>query len=204
MAMMIPLLYSLTVCMSFVGVDSLNVDTFIKGEFVEINIKNDGTNTVFLFDDYFDNSTLTSRYVHQYEKKSKSKYLSLLPMLPYLSKKQSDHVVIGKNRIVVQGNSFYHFTPIDPGEKYVLSIPINVFHQEEFVRRIDVREYSKYDSGIRFKCITNKRKAPFYVEIAVYHDISLLTDVEAYYLREKEFDEQARTYDILSIPVGYL
>lgn len=70
MAMMIPLLYSLTVCMSFVGVDSLNVDTFIKGEFVEINIKNDGTNTVFLFDEYFDNSTLTSRYVHQYEKKA--------------------------------------------------------------------------------------------------------------------------------------
>ena len=52
MAMMIPLLYSLAVCMSFVGVDSLNVDTFIKGEFVEINIKNDGTNTVFLFDEY--------------------------------------------------------------------------------------------------------------------------------------------------------
>lgn len=185
-------------------IDYLHVETSIQEEYVEIRIKNDGDHTVFIFDGYCDDRTYYSKYLHQYDETLKANYLSLLPLLPYLSVRRSDRLVLGENRVVVRGNSFYHFVPIAPKEQYVLSIPLCAFHKNGFVKRIHAKDYSKFDHQILFEQYTNNTKVPYYVEIAIYQDISILTDMEAYYFKEDEYNKAALSYDILTIPLGVL
>ena len=141
--------------------DSLKVNISIREEIVEIVIENKGQSTVHIFDSYFDENAYYSRYVHQYDNRNRIKYLSFLPLLPYLSVLRSDRIILGEKKIVTGGNYVYHFAPIVSGAKYILSIPISAFYQDAFVRRICAKSYTKYNHGISYKRIYKKRRAPY-------------------------------------------
>ena len=167
---------------------------------------NKSDDSLYLFDCYLNEISILSKenlydtkYLHRYDEKTKQCKISFLPLLPYLSVEYVDLTVIGEKRFVRKGQIIYHFSPIPPKGKLYISIPGTFFYSKKYVKDISLKSFSIFDKRIKFDDILKKECDQIIVEFAIYKNIDLLTSIDAYYLDEIRFNEQALSYEIFSI-----
>ena len=115
----------------------------------------------------------------------------------------SDNPVTGNHQIV------YDFFKLLPGSKQDVYLPYQeLFKNKEYkdnaIKDFNVKSLHKYTKKLPKKfCTTAKLKGRYTLlfEFAVYKDVSLLCTQSAYYLQEYNFDQQAKDFEILSVPI---
>jgi len=174
----------------------------------EFEIINNSTDSLFLFDSYFNEETTAiinkipnAKYLHRFDTKSKQCKLSFLPLLPFLSVDKTDVIVFGENSVVRKGQILFHFKIISPQSKTVIKLPKESFYQTNFIKEIYPKKLSKFDNKINVKDIYNTKCKYIIVEFAVYKNIDIFRNKDAYYYDEFNFNTQALSYKIISIPV---
>lgn len=182
--------------------------TKMENDTLRITLFNSGEDTLYLFNSYIELSPKhdcgkeplwESEYLHRYDKKGKIYKLSFLPIIPYLSVRFNDLITLGKQRILKKWAILYSFKPIAPEKSVVISIPRKALVYDAYTKDINLKDYGKNDN-ICFKEATVKAPFSITIELAIYKNIDLLINQDAYYFREGEFDAQAKDYIVLSIP----
>ena len=188
----------------------LNVSNDTDGNVV-FEFINQANDSLYLFDSYLDGTysiinedLYGSKYLHRYDMKLKECKLSFLPILPFLSVNYTDVVVAGENKLIRKGQILYHFKPIPPQSCIQIAVPRKVFYSKEYVKEITLKDYSKFDSTIKFKDVIPKRCQRIKVEFAIYKDVSLLTSYDAFYFDELNFNKQALSYEVFSVSMDLL
>lgn len=188
--------------------DSLYAYYVEDGSEVNLIVVNTTNKEYFLFSSYFPNSFLFSKFIHRIDPKNKQYHVSFLPLVPYLSTKLDDRLILGYNKMIVKGQILYSFVSLLPGHYYSLHINYkDLFNMlstsEHLVRNFDLKEKSKFDE-IKFKYLKIKKikdKYDLFFDFAIYSKINIICDLPAYYLQEFEFNKQANSYKKLSIQV---
>jgi hypothetical protein len=144
-----------------------------------------------------------SRYLRRYDKKTGQCKLSFLPLLPYLTLRESNRVIFGRNKVARSFQVKYHFSPIPPQGRIQITVCKDAVFQETFVEEINLKEYTVlHNRGIRFSEDLSPKCENILIEFAVYRHIYLLTSIDAYDRRDiNNFNEQALSYRIVSIVV---
>jgi hypothetical protein len=180
----------------------------------EFEIINNSKDTLYLFDSYlFDRDERIigtyldgkemqrSKYLHRYDKKTKQCKLSFLPLLPFLSVRHNDLIVLGGNKVAHIGQVLYHFRLIPPNSKNAIVISKSAFYSEDYVKEVYPQKISKFDT-IKFRKSKHTKCDTVIVEFALYKNIDLLNSKDAYYFDEFNFNEQALSYIVLSVSVN--
>jgi len=167
----------------------------------EFEIINNTQDTLYLFDSYLDHDLYKSKYLHRFDKKEKLCKLSFLPLLPFLSVHYTDHIILGDNKVANKGQILYHFRVIPPKSRNKAIIPRSAFYTENYVNEVHPKKISKFEQTIKFRKSKHNRCSNIVVEFALYKNIDLLINEQAYYLDEYNFNEQALCYTILSVSV---
>lgn len=183
--------------------DSLDVSTQVTEESVIVSVNNKGNEPKFIFDSYFDSDGFRAEYTHRYDSVSNTRVLSFVPLVAYLSQQLWDRVLLGPLRMITQGQYLYSFSRIDPGEEYLLSIPLSAFRSDGYVESIDLGEHSFYGSEIPFQPRPFvPEESPYTIELAIYPSIDILQEEGSLYLKSVEFYNQVLDYYKLCIPLG--
>ncbi|EGJ99560.1 hypothetical protein [Dysgonomonas gadei] len=170
----------------------------VKNDFI-IEICNNTSDTIYLFDSYLTPELIKSKYIHRYNADVEKCKLSTLPLIPYLSVKLSDVIILGKDKIVKRYKTLYSFTPINPHCEIKLVIPLDVLNNNYKILDFEVKDKGSFDE-IFFESINIDQKCSnIIIELAIYQKIDLLVSKEAYYLDSEKFEEQAKSFDVLAI-----
>ncbi|MFV0332061.1 MAG: hypothetical protein ACK5KL_19915, partial [Dysgonomonas sp.] len=170
----------------------------VKNDFI-IEICNNTSDTIYLFDSYLTPELIKSKYIHRYNADVEKCKLSTLPLIPYLSVKLSDVIILGKDKIVKRYKTLYSFTPINPHCEIKLAIPLDVLNNNYKILDFEVKDKGSFDE-IFFESINIDQKCSnIIIELAIYQKIDLLVSKEAYYLDSEKFEEQAKSFDVLAI-----
>lgn len=170
----------------------------VKNDFI-IEICNNTSDTIYLFDSYLTPELIKSKYIHRYNADVEKCKLSTLPLIPYLSVKLSDVIILGKDKIVKRYKTLYSFTPINPHCEIKLAIPLDVLNNNYKILDFEVKDKGSFDE-IFFESINIDQKCSnIIIELAIYQKIDLLVSKEAYYLDPEKFEEQAKSFDVLAI-----
>ncbi|MBF0650909.1 hypothetical protein IR083_19005 [Dysgonomonas sp. GY75] len=170
----------------------------VKKDFI-IEICNNTSDTIYLFDSYLTPELIKSKYIHRYNADVEKCKLSTLPLIPYLSVKLSDVIILGKDKIVKRYKTLYSFTPINPHCEIKLAIPLDVLNNNYKILDFEVKDKGSFDE-IFFESINIDQKCSnIIIELAIYQKIDLLVSKEAYYLDSEKFEEQAKSFDVLAI-----
>lgn len=167
------------------------------------SLVNETKDTLYVFDTYFQGKKrIDSPVFYHYNKKNNTCTVKFLPLVPYLTvSTKSDHIILGPNSYVNYGQHQYHFTKVSPGD--TITIYLNPYGADfPCCKAIDLRKYTKFDKKINFKTIEMPYSYELNCQIAVYKDISYLLSDEYFYNREVEFNNQALSYEIITIPFG--
>jgi hypothetical protein len=167
----------------------------------EFEIINNSKDTLYLFDSYLNENLYQSKYLHRFDVKEKQCKLSLLPLLPFLSVRHSDRLIIGENKIINKWQVLYHFKTIPPNSKNTIPIAKSAFSTDEYVKEVYPQKLSKFDT-IKFHKSKHKKCNAVVVEFALYKNIDLLISKEAFYFDEFNFNKQALSYTVLSVTVN--
>lgn len=164
-------------------------------------IINGSRDTLYLFDSYLKENLYQSKYLHRFDIKEKQCKLSLLPLLPFLSVRYSDRLILGENRIVNKWQVLYHFTAIAPNGKSIIKMNKSAFYSEDYVEEVYPQKISKFDT-IKFHKSRYGKCGTVVVEFALYKNVNLLISKDAYYFDEFNFNEQALSYIVLFVLVN--
>ena len=166
-----------------------------------ITLTNNSDQDLYLFDSYLVDDLFTSPYIHLYDAGTQTMTLSFLPLLPYLGGMKPDLIRLGKN-IVNRGFYTYHFTTIPKQGDVTLKIPYKALQCDDCMEYLPVNHYSKFDPGIPFQlCKSKPALEQTFIEIAVYSEVDILLDENAYATNEFAFDAQAKDYQIIRIQI---
>lgn len=188
--------------------DSLYVSYTESASSLNFKIVNTTDQTVYLFSSYFPKLYHSAKYVHRVSKADQTYKVAFLPLLPYLSTKPTDKLILGSNRMINKGQVLYDFIKLIPQTYY----EVNIYYDNLFKNLGDKNSLiCDYDTGknskfgkIKFKYLSTDQlngKYKLLFEFAVYDQVNLLCEQSAYYLKEFEFDQQAKDFKKLSIPV---
>jgi len=185
-----------------------------KGDDFEFDLINNTQDTLYLFDSYLfdrDNRIGTyldgkemqqSKYLHRFDKKTKQCKLSFLPLLPFLSVHYTDRIILSGDKVVDKGQVLYHFRAIPPNSKNKVVISKSTFYTEDYVNEVYPKKISKFERTIKFRKSKHNRCNNIVVEFALYKNIDLLMNEQAYYFDEYNFNKQALSYTVLSVSVN--
>lgn len=172
-------------------------------DYWRITIINNSKDTIYLFDTYLKDSTQNnSSLFYRYSKKNKKCIIEYAPMLPYLSVKRTDLIIVGSNSYVNKGQSVYEFSKICPYDS--ANYYIKKKHNNLAYKSINYRLYSKFSHSLKFKRVKLPSNYELECRLAYYKNISTLTSYEDYYYNEIEFNKQALSYDEIIIPLGHI
>ncbi|RZJ90226.1 MAG: hypothetical protein EOO20_08755 [Chryseobacterium sp.] len=181
-------------------VDSLSSDHLY------ISFYNHTNDTVFLFKSYFDKDISTSDYLYRYDKTNKKLYSSFVPLLPYLSIKYSDRVII-QNREIEKNQVVYDFFKIPPNQVFCFNLKIKDFTKiKQAFQQFSPYSLSKFDNNVSLKkCMSIKDKAntKYILQLAYYKNIQTICDGKSYYLAELKFNEDAKSFIIIDAEIPY-
>jgi hypothetical protein len=190
--------------------DSLYIsyDENVSG--LTFSVINTTEDTVYLFSSYLPALYHSSKYLHRIDKGSKVNIyrISFLPLIPFLSTKPNDRLIVGSNRIVEKTQVLYNFVRILPGSFYEINMAYSDLFKDinqkgNLVCDFDANEADKF-TAIKFKTLSaDQLKGKYQVcfEFAVYHNIDLRCNQSAYYLKEEEFNKQAKAFEKIIVPV---
>ncbi|MDH6310475.1 hypothetical protein M2451_004019 [Dysgonomonas sp. PFB1-18] len=175
----------------------------------EFELINNTSDSLYLFDSYLNENAFSdieqlynARYLHRFDRKENQCKLSFLPLIPYLSVERNDLYIIGENRLIRKGQILYSFKSILPHSKLCIKIPKESFYQEKYIKEVDTKKMSKFDKKMKIKNIDGVKCDNIVVEFAVYKNINIINNFEAYYYNEFEFNEQVLSYSIISVLIN--
>jgi hypothetical protein len=191
----------------------LNKDTlFIRynevSDGLEVEIINTKSDAVFIFSTYLEEKFFSSKHLHRIDARESVYKISFTPVIPLLYAKRSDLLKFDTNDWVLGNQNLYSFKELLPNAKMVVRIKYtDLFknldkYTENAVSDFDPKKIVSTEeiATLSSKDIRN-RKLKLQLEFAVYDKVDLLTTEAAYYLREKEFSEQAKSFIVISIPL---
>ena len=141
--------------------------------------------------------------MYRYDIQKKTEIISFIPFIPYLRADYSGDVVcVNNNRIIKPGKVIWHFHSIAPMSSIEISLPLEILFIDHKYYEIDEIKNNKFERDIAFR----ERKILFQshyklIEFAIYTEVELLLDKEAYYYKEFEYNEQSVNYFNLTIPI---
>ena len=173
---------------------------------LSFKIINTTDQTVYLFSSYFSEPYYSSKYVHRVNVEDQIYKISFLPLLPYLSTRQTDKLILGSDRMVNKGQILYDFIKLTPQTYYEISLSYDNLFKNFRGKNSLVRDFDSNDkfSDIKFKYLSvNQLKGRFRVifEFGIYKSVDLLCKQEAYYMQEHKFNTQAKSFKVLKVPV---
>lgn len=179
--------------------DILLTATYSDGS-INIKIINNSSEAIYIFNSYFDNGISDSPYLYRYDPKSNTVNISYLPLIPYLTTKYSDKIFL-QDRIIQNYQTVYDFYKILPFHQYAFSVKtMNFYNTKDFIRDFDIYALNKFQPIRKFK--TKKLKGgthpEFKVKIAYYKSIDVICNQDAYFLNELRFNDQAKSFKVLS------
>lgn len=203
MCRLLPLLLMLFYCininaqLSIVKKGELDHTTFYA------SLANETKDTLYVFDSYFQGKKrIDSPVFYHFNKKKNTCTITFLPLVPYLTvSTKSDHIILGPNSYVNYGQYQYHFAKVSPSD--TITIYLNPYGADfPCCKEVNLRKYTKFDKKIKFKITELPYSYKLNCQIAVYKDISYLLSDEYFYNREIEFNNQALSYEFITIPFG--
>ena len=191
-------------CVQFIGE---------KDDDFEFELINNTQDTLHLFDSYlFDRDIRIdtyldgkemqrSIYLHRFDEKTKQCKLSFLPLLPFLSVHYTDLIIFEGHKLAKRGNVLYHFRAVPPNSRNKIEISKSAFYTEDYVYEVYPQKISKFEHTIKFHKSNNDCCGNIVVEFALYKNIDLLRNEQAYYYDEYNFNDQALSYTVLSVSI---
>lgn len=207
----------ITFCCVFlyaVGSGNISSNDLIETDFlldkndsnITIHITNNSSDTIYLFDSYIvkDPENLwTSEYLYRYNKRSKTDIISFIPLIPYLGPcYRGDRWYFGNIRIVKSGKVLWHFQTIAPLSSIKISLPAEILSYAHKYYDINETNNNKFEKGLNFrerKILSQSQNK--IIEFAIYKEVELLLDREAYYYNEFKYNEQAINFIKLTISI---
>jgi hypothetical protein len=188
--------------------DSLYVTYVEDATGLTFKVVNTTDKSVYLFSSYFPEMFHSSKYIHRLNKKDKTYRVSFLPLIPYLSTKPTDKIILGSDRIISKGQVLYNFVKMLPQTYHEIKVSydnlfMNVEKENNLTCDFEASEKGKFDK-IKFKNLSTdklKGKYKLFFEFATYYQVDVLCSQAAYYLNEFEFDKQAKSFRKLSVPL---
>ena len=185
--------------------DSLFGVVKVDSNHYSIKIYNTTEDTFYLFSSYIEDQFLNSEYLKRVDFVKKQYKISFAPFIPFLSTERSDNVVI-TNSILKVNQIVYDFIRLTPNTYYELHIKIkDAFILSKALKEFRPQNLNKFDFKAKFKkVIANKdvvENYKKYFEFAIYKNVSLLCQKWDYYLKEVDFNKQAKDFTILGIPL---
>jgi hypothetical protein len=169
-----------------------------EGDKLKLEVCNNTTETIFLFSSYFEKDISTSKYIYRYDDKKNEAKISFLPLIPYMYTKYSDNIIM-EDRILKEYQTVYDFYKILPQNKYIFYVDIvDLKSKNNYIKDIDVDSLNKFE---KIKRIRLPNKVEYYTELAYYKDVSLLCNRDAYFLKELDFNKQAKEYKRIKVPI---
>jgi hypothetical protein len=97
--------------------DSLYISYDENANGLTFSVINTTEDTVYLFSSYLPALYHSSKYLHRIDKRSKVNIyrISFLPLIPFLSTKPNDRLIVGSNRIVEKNQCFTILSEYYPG-----------------------------------------------------------------------------------------
>lgn len=182
--------------------DLLFESNYTDGKLV-LKIINNTTEPIYLFKSYFEDDISTSPYLYRYDSKINTLNISFLPLLPYLTTKYSDRVII-QNRLIYPYQTVYDFYKILPNNEYSFSVKLTNFNDEKvFIKDFDIYSLDKFGMTKKFrrKKIAKKGLSDIVVKVAYYKSIDIICNADSYFLNEFEFNKQAKSFKILQTSI---
>ncbi len=181
----------------------LDLSYHADNDTVIFDFKNNTSDTLYLFSTYFSKDLLSSKYLHTINKKNKIYKVSYAPLLRYITAYLTDRIVLGEDRIIVEGQNKYKFELVAPDSIFSLKLAIcDIFNKmgekNNVVKDFTEKELRKKE----FKYVTYNFKQDCFdliFEFAYYKDINLLTSREAYINAGDKAYNQSMEYDVVQI-----
>lgn len=188
--------------------DTLCVSYHETKEGLEIAIINTRSDTAYLFSTYLESKFFSSKHLHRIDIRDGIYKISFTPIIPLLYTKRSDLLKFDTKDWVLGNQNLYSFKKLLPNTKMVVQINYaDLFknldrYTENAVADFDPKRITSTEeiATLSSKDI-KRRKLKLQLEFAVYNKVDLLTTESAYYLREKEFLEQAKSFNTICIPL---
>ena len=184
--------------------NEISINSFVRENNFIVEISNCTSDTIYLFDSYLHPGLIKSKYLYRYNADANECRLSTLPLIPYLSVKLSDVIILGEEKIIKKYKNLYSFTSITPYSKVNLEIPIDEFNTNYGILDFDVKTKGSFDEIDFEKVKTEKVCSDIILELAIYKDVSLLLSKQAYYFEPEEFDEQAKLFNTFKILLSFV
>jgi len=188
--------------------DSLYAKCVSVDSFISIDIINASEDTLYLFNSYLHDSYTASKFLHKVDVQDSIYKISFLPILPYLGVKTSDVINLSENKISTPFQILYDFIVLPPQTYYEAKIRLatlfkHLNEKENAVTDYNAYSLNKYDRKTKFSFVTVSSLIGYQikVEFAYYKNVSLLCNQNAYYTNEFDFNKQAKSFKILSLPI---
>lgn len=174
---------------------------------ITVSIYNTTKDTLYIFNSYIQNQIAGSKYIHRVDTKNRVYKVSFLPLVPYVFTTYSDVItadpVIGHQQVV------YDFFKLPPNSQQDIRLSYsdlfkNRNYKNNVMKDFDVKKLHKYTKKLPQKFYTTtglKGKYKLQLEFAVYKSVNLLCNQSAYYMQEFDFDQQAKDFKILAVPI---
>lgn len=176
---------------------SSNVTSFKDS--LKISLYNTTKDTVFLFNSYFSDDISTSKFLYRINKKESKRKISFLPLVPYLFTKYSDNIII-KDRVVKNYQVVYNFEKIPPNYKYEFYVKIKNYKDlNMLIKDFDLVSLNKFQPIKKIKTLKVAPSQDFEVELAYYKNVNLLCNKNDYFLKELEFNTQAKSFETIRV-----
>lgn len=200
----------------YVENDSLDISISyilsMSNDTLDLCLTNIGNEEVFLFDSYlndyeFSMGILEGDAIYRYNSDRNTFLLSFLPLLPFLSSRYGDLIVLGNRRITRGlGNTIYSFRPIGVNETICLHLPFAKPRIDKWQKDIDVKKFNKWDRQniMKFElsdhCLSETDIPEVFLELAIYGDTLSLSKYD-YYQNEFDFNNKIKNFKALYIPL---
>lgn len=172
---------------------------------VEVTVYNNSNSPAYLFDSYLKGGLYRSKYLHRYNEEDNTYKLSLIPLLPYLTVEYS-HPIVEKlqslGRVINYGEVTFGFQTIEPQSNYSFTIFVKDIIDSPFVYDIDLKNIDYLPPRQLFresKTIENPHVSSVTLELAIYKNINVLINNNAYHFDCYNYNQKAKDYKIISI-----
>lgn len=183
-------------------------DSKLNNDSIQINLINTTIDTLYLFSSYFGDDLQSSRFIHEIDKLTKDYIISFIPLIGNVSVRLSDKVIFGESSIANRSQVLYNFIKLSPNTYYSIVIHLENLFKNHAKKNNAVKSFDKYllnkFKEAEFKFVTTSRLKGKYnlkFQFGIYNDVSLLCDQNSYYFNEFEFERQAKSFKVLTVPI---
>jgi len=188
--------------------NELYIENNQKSDTLFIKFINTTQDTVYLFKSYFSEELYSSKYLHWIDNKSKTYTISFVPLVSNLATIRSDRISVGENSVGMKGQILYSFIELAPNTYFTLSVNIRKLFKNQYQRNNAVcsqnyMSLNKFEQA-KFQFLTTSRLKSTYKLIfafGIYKDVSFICDQANYFLKEFEFNNQAKSFKVIKSSV---